>query len=384
MDLNWITQLPVGELIESLGALLGSGADFVQWTDPTYEQFTDDFGRISPAINQHVLGLADYLMEFGMKHANKMTSVGRALGAVFAVIIAGKEAYKVMAENKGFDILAIMRPVLFAFILAFWGPVVQTVTWPGTAIESHFRGVYETINHRTDSLRSTRAQTAWNLDKIVKEARAKQKMEEQAMSQGSSSWWDKILDAGQEAWQWMVDKGRAVIATADTVIVTFFERIIVWIGETAFTVAIYIVFLIKALFITVLAMFGPIYMAASILPAWKDAWKQWVERIVTTSLYGAMAYLAMAFSLQLICYALEQDINALMAFAEDDGIGTFFQFSSGLIGTTCMHAVTYFVGCFAMLAVPEMATLAFPGHTSMAASSFISGLGGKVAKHTGL
>ena len=182
----------------------------------------------------------------------------------------------------------------------------------------------------------------------------------------------------------MVDKGRAVIATADTVIVTFFERIIVWIGETAFTVAIYIVFLIKALFITVLAMFGPIYMAASILPAWKDAWKQWVERIVTTSLYGAMAYLAMAFSLQLICYALEQDINALMAFAEDDGIGTFFQFSSGLIGTTCMHAVTYFVGCFAMLAVPEMATLAFPGHTSMAASSFISGMGGKVAKHTGL
>lgn len=372
---DFLSYLPLEQILDSLLSIFDGGMQVqAPWIDPTTSGFSM---RISPAVNEHVLSLSDYLMDFGMKHAEKMTGVGRALGAVFAVIIAGKEAYKVMAEQKGFDVLDIMRPVLFAFVLAFWGPVVHTVTAPGIAVESHFRDLYESVNYRVDSLRQQRQYNALILDDKAREARALQKMEEEAARQGGSSWGERIVEAGKDAWNWLVDKTKMVIAVADLNLNNYIEKIIVWIGELAFTVAIYIVFVIKALFVTVLAMFGPIYMAASILPAWKDAWKQWVERMVNASLYGAMGYLAMAFSMQLVCYSLEIDIQNLDNFAKD--FAKIGEYAAGTFGTCCTTAVTYFVGCFAMKAVPEMASMAFPGHASHAAVNFISGMGGTAA-----
>jgi len=370
--MDWLSLLPIEEIISGLLSAVQGG---IMIADGNH---VNDAIRVAPSINEHVLTLSDYLMDFGTKHAEKMTGVGRALGAVFAVIVAGKEAYKVMAEQKGFDVLDIMRPVLFAFVLAFWGPVVNIVSSPGRAIESHFRGIYEIANVRMDSLRQNRMELVVNMDNKIKEARAKQEQHEKAEESNKNifSMAIEMFSDGFEAMQeYFLTKMKQIYLVIDLYIQGFVERIIIWIGELAFTVAIYIVFVIKALFITVLAMFGPIYMAASILPAWKDAWKQWVERMVHASLYGAMAYLAMAFSIQLICYSLEQDAAAIQKFIDNGW--TIFSYATSMFGTCCTTAITYFVGCLAMKAVPEMATMAFPGHASHAAINFISGMGSK-------
>ena len=108
--MDWLSLLPIEEIISGLLSAVQGG---IMIADGNH---VNDAIRVAPSINEHVLTLSDYLMDFGTKHAEKMTGVGRALGAVFAVIVAGKEAYKVMAEQKGFDVLDIMRPVLFAFV----------------------------------------------------------------------------------------------------------------------------------------------------------------------------------------------------------------------------------------------------------------------------
>lgn len=349
-------------------------ADDSSWWDKAADDFNESI-KISPLTNKHVLGLSDYLMEFGIKHATTMTSVGRALGAVFAVIVAGKEAYKVMAEQRGFDILDILRPILFAFVLAFWGPIVNTVIAPGHAVEAHCKNLYHISEVRMDSLRQLRWEKSKSLGDDIRAQRAAVRQQEAAEKGGGFNFFDAIRGGLEKVGEFFHEVSMTVVATMETAVRDFFEHLIMWVGELAFTVAIYIVFLIKALFITVLAMFGPIYMAASILPAWKEAWKQWLERIINASFYGAMGYLAMAFSMQLICYNLEVDITALKDIVESGKpIGTYL---NGGIGSVCTTAVTYFVGCFAMKAVPEMASMCFPGSASMAASTFIGGLGGK-------
>ena len=377
--MDWMMQWTTGEIAEMLTNvvnMMGNIVDLnVQAQLPLAEENESLVTKIPGLINDHVLGLSDYLMNFGIKHANTMTRVGRALGAVFAIIVAGKEAYKVMAEQKGFDILDILRPILFAFVLAFWGPIVNTVIAPGHAVESHCKKMYNVANVRMDSLRQLRWEKSKTLGDVIREQRAAVSQQQNAEKQGGnffqqvgqflSDGWEKTKNFFKETYY-------TYAATIETAIRDVFEHVIMWIGELCYTVAIYIVFIIKALFITVLAMFGPIYMAASILPAWKDAWKQWIERIVNASFYGAMAYLAMAFSVQLICYNLETDIKILNDIMNSGApLGTYM---IGGLGSVCTTAVTYFVGCFAMKAVPEMASMCFPGSASHAASHFVGGM----------
>ena len=95
-------------------------------------------------INKHMIELANYLDEFTQNNMGGLKTIAASLGAVFALIVAGIQAYKVMSLQQGrFDILAIARPVLFAFILANWGVVVNCVTFPGKQLENYFREKYE-------------------------------------------------------------------------------------------------------------------------------------------------------------------------------------------------------------------------------------------------
>lgn len=362
--------LPLGDFLQagsSAGGMNGGGTSIA---DELNKAIT-----ISPLTSDHVLGLSDYLMKYGVEHANKMTGVARALGAVFAVIVAGKEAYKVMAEQRGFDILDILRPILFAFVLAFWSPVVNTVIAPGHAVESHCKILYMKANLQVDSLRTLRFNKSVNLGNEIRERRASVQ-QQQIAQERSGGFLDNMLNKVQEVMHFLQEISMTLMATMETAAMHFIETIIIWIGELAYTVAAYIIFVLKALFITVLAMFGPLYMAASILPAWKDAWRQWIERMVHASLYGAMGYLAMAFSMQLICYCLEMDIQALQNIIDGStsAAGGMITYLKGGLGTVCTTAIAYFVGCAAMKAIPEMASMVFPGSHSHGATHFISGM----------
>ena len=55
-----------------------------------------------------------------------LISVAAALGAIFAICVAAKISFKMMTEGKGMDVLAILRPILFAFVLANWLPICNS------------------------------------------------------------------------------------------------------------------------------------------------------------------------------------------------------------------------------------------------------------------
>lgn len=48
---------------------------------------------------------------------------------------------------------------------------------------------------------------------------------------------------------------------------------------------------IKETFAGILIVTGPITFGLSVLPAWKDAWIQWVARYVSVLLYGFIGFL---------------------------------------------------------------------------------------------
>lgn len=329
-------------------------------------------------INQHMVDLANYLNTFTKSNVSEFKIIAKSLGAVFALIVAGIQAYKVMSLQQGkFDILAIARPVLFAFIIVNWEGVVNCVTFPGSKLEVYFQKKYEVTKTEVVTIREERKKAAKEVTEKLREKRAAVKAAERAASAGEDkNFMSQAVDWVTDGFDKMGDIVTGWLATAESYFASWIESLFVWIGELFWQCSVYFIFLLKAIYMAVLVLFGPIYMAFSILPAWKDTWTQWVGRAVSVSLYGAMAYLVMIFSMQLMKYGIEYDIIVLNDVASgDEGLGSYMASS---IGTSIQTLVGLVCGTMAMKTVPEIATWAVPGQAIHASGQFMAGTASRI------
>ena len=330
-------------------------------------------------INEHMIELANYLDEFAKNNMGGFKTIAASLGAVFALIVAGMQAYKVMSLQQGrFDILAIARPILFAFILANWVHVVNIVTFPGKKLEIYFQDKYEVEKEMVVEKREERKKAAKEVTEKLREKRAAVKEAERAVSAGEDkNFMSQAIDWVTDGFDKMGDIVTGWLVTAESYFAGWIESLFVWVGELFWQCSVYFIFLLKAIYMAVLVLFGPIYMMFSILPAWKDTWTQWVGRAVSVSLYGAMAYLVMIFSMQLMKYGIEADIKTLTFVASgDEGLGSYM---ASTFGTSIQTLVGLVCGAMAMKTVPEIATWAIPGTGLInSANSFMHGTASRI------
>lgn len=325
---------------------------------------------VAPLINDHIIELNDYLMNWGKAHCNHLTSIARILGAIFAIIMAAGMAYKMMAKGEGLDILKLGKPLLVALVLSEWNGFVELVSYPGAQLEVHFREVYLSTTDSIQSLRQQRNTMAYNLADQI----GRQKASGENMT-ADPSFFDKFMDVLSNPGEAIQKVWTQVVATSTTWITNTLENIIHFLGEIVLQVAVYLVFLVKALMFTVAVMFGPIYVSFSLLPPWEGAWHQWIERTVQITLYGAMAYLVMTFVMQLIAFATEGDIAKLTGIVE--GNSSLAAYTGSAFGTVLQTCITYFVGAGAMFMSFEMASFAIPGSMVHGSQQFFKGMSAK-------
>lgn len=334
-------------------------------------------------INSFMVNLINVnLLEYGGRLSNHLIGTARALGAIFAICVAAAVAYKTMAKGEPLDVLKIMRPLMFAFILSIWPAICNVLIWPGKVVENHMRTQYVNVCQTMVDLQEDRKDLALKvLDKITE----KKKSAEDAKDSTSedSGFLSGIMNAAGNLWENATNVLTNWLQIGLIYIMYVLEWIICQIGEMCFAVCVYIVFLVKVLYITVLWMFGPVYMVCSILDVWENSWSTWVSRIITVSMFGAMAYLVMTFACFMICMTLKADISRLNVINvnPDQGLG---QYLMGGFGTTIMTAVGYFVGGIAMTTVGELASFTWPGgNIMMGAGNFISGMKSMAMSKTG-
>lgn len=329
-------------------------------------------------INEHMIELANYLDEFTKNNMGGFKTIAASLGAVFALIVAGIQAYKVMSLQQGrFDILAIARPVLFAFILANWGVVVNCVTFPGKQLENYFREKYEVEKTLVVEKREERKKAAKEVTEKLREKKAAVEAAERAASAGEDkNFMSQAVDWVTDGFDKMGDIITGWLATAQSYFANWIESLFMWIGELFWQCSVYFIFLLKAIYMAVLILFGPVYMMFSILPAWKDTWAQWVGRAISVSLYGAMAYLVMIFSMQLMKYGIMADTDILNEIASgDEGLGSYMASS---FGTSIQTLIGLICGTMAMKTVPEIATWAVPSQPIQASGQFLAGTASRI------
>ena len=334
-----------------------------------------------------------------------------ALGSVFALFLAARIAYRTMVLDKGLDILQMFRPLAVSLVLAFWYPITWSLYSLTLPFEDFFRIAYEQKNDEVNRLKDQRARLALQLSDGVRlkasEAQAAQAAVDGVMAdkQGDP---DGSMDTPESGYNVMVnemgdvifdetsfmDPSQAIVtADGDTIHNTdilsmtthastfnFIENVILWLAEMFWMFGICTLFLIRNLYLTVLVFFGPVWMACTLLQVWKDKWADWVSRFVSVCLYGPLCYLGMIFALYLITFALKGDISRITeALTSEANLWSYIEYvSTGSFMTIGYYCIALVVGTAVIPLAVEFAGMVLPADVARGATSFFSGMQGKV------
>lgn len=325
-------------------------------------------------IDDNLLGLINELHNFFVKYYSDFINASKALGALMVVFVVAGEAYKVMVKQQAFDVLAILRPLAFAFVLSNWVAFTAAVGAVPRLMETYAHSIFNQEHMTVINDRETRTKAAEEVYERTREAEAAAKVAEKQITDGST--FDKITSMGLD----MLETIKDQIASFGTVFQAkanqFLEAWVMKIGEILWQICVYLLFFIKETFAGILIITGPITFALSILPAWKDAWVQWIARYVSVLLYGFVGFFMLAAALQLIKYGVRMDIKVLETATSS--AEAFWAYSSSSVVTALYHFVCLMVGGISLKFVPEVATWIIPSTAGHAAKEFVGGMESKI------
>lgn len=321
-------------------------------------------------VDENLMNVINNLNLFFQKYYTGFISAGQALGAVLSIFVIAGEAYKVMLLKQGFDVLAIIRPVAFAMIIACWIPFTTGLAAVPRLMETYAQSIFQKEQTQVVLLRELRTKEAEKVKTRVEEAKAAAAIAEKQITDGNT--WDKLVEMGSD----FLDTVKEQLASFGTIFQAHVNQVleewVLKIGQFLWQIAIYLLFFIKETFAGILIITGPITFGLSVLPAWKDAWSQWISRYISVLLYGFVGYIVLAASMQLIIYGIEMDIQVLSKAMSNSE--AFAAYSKSSVVTAIFHFVTLMVGAAAIRMVPELSTWIIPSTTTHAASAFTSGV----------
>ncbi len=330
-------------------------------------------------VDDNLLSVIQHLVDYLRGHFSDLIGAGQALGAVMAIFVVAGEAFKIMTDKqKQFDVLAVMRPIAISLVLANWIFFVDAVGAIPRTLEEYSYSVFQTEHAEITAMRETRTEAAEEIKERVQKAKAAAEMAENQISDGST--FDKLMEMGSDMLSVIQDQLYSFGTLVQAQINQVLEEWVMKLGEFFWQVQVYLLFFIKEVFAGILVITGPLTFGLSVLPAWKDAWSQWISRYVSVLLFGFVGFFVMAAALQIVKYGVYMDTMILTTANSTQE--AFAAYSKSSMVTALYHFVTLIVGGCALKMVPELSTWIIPANVGHAAKDFTSGAFGQMKNYT--
>ncbi len=301
-----------------------------------------------------------------------------ALGALFAIIMAAGQAYKMMVKGEAFDVLKVLRVLGIAIVMFMWYPkeegqpcILGMLAYIPNCIGSYTHDLYEIeaaqvqdkfeqlmpkISERDDSLRVSMAEYKTSVDGMSQT--------EDAITMTSE--YNAITDSqkkGNEAW----------LSSAFAGVIVCLDKLVLLASLMLFRIGWWGTIYCQQILLGMLTIFGPIMWAFSILPKWEGAWAKWISRYLTVHFYGAMLYFVGFYVLLLWDIVLSVQYENLCAIMESPE--TFQGYLKGTFITAGYLLVASIVSLRCLNLVPDLAAWMIPeGDTAYSTRNFGEGV----------
>ena len=271
----------------------------------------------------------------------------QALAAIFMLLYFGVESFKMMSGDKKLEIIPLLRPFALGLVLMFWIPFINLISYPGELLTAQSKAMFTNQIDEVELLSRNRYAL---IDSVAVELLHTSLEVERAENEvKDKKWYDFSIDFSA-----IGDKiaGLYVYVVAKVKMIMF--NIIEFIVVTCWQVCTYFVFFLQIIFTGILVILGPLAFAFSVLPAFRDAYIQWIARFVSVSLYSCIAYIVLSISLVVMQYGIEREIEILeYALRNEAAFVMYVGMTSGGVNSFLLTAL---LGAFAMLTIPFVST----------------------------
>jgi len=330
-------------------------------------------------MQDNIVLIIENFRTFGEMHLGQLTSLGCGLAAVCVLIAAAIELYPVMMGQRGPDIMGLVRLLVLATIIngASWGGVCDALAAPGRGLWTFGNSMYQQQMEPVLAQMSKNLMMYQQIDSIQSAQTAQAQLQSKAATDATlnsdvmpdESWWQEI----------QTSIGNELVRVVGGI--CFVVQLVVYmVCEFLYLCAVLMTLALGEIGMCVLGMFGPISFALSLLPAWKDAWAQWVAKYVALSLYGGLCWIVLAFNAQLFQFCVQVDASSYENILASGEIGMFLDYVETWFGTCVLTIVGFVVGIGLTKMVPELASWIIPSSASSSIASSATALGGLVER----
>lgn len=303
--------------------------------------------------------LVDY-RKVVMSKWTAFTDIARAIGGVAALVFFAQKSYEMMTGGK-MQIMPLLRPFGLLFIILFWTEFISIVEAPMNLIANKASTQYHESTLGINELRIKRAFLQKSAIEHLFEEAAKNEI---AVESGKKTFMDNLKDMATGA----VKKGFDLVVHPmikfklkmqiglQMIFTQLVELLALWILR----ICVYAIFLIQIIYSGVLIMLGPIAVAFSIFPMFRDSFATWLARFISVQFYVVVAFIILTVCNTIQDFALTAEIGRYQEMVTETGAladrdKLFFLASNGLISFG-MVIVSFLISGIAILTTPTVST----------------------------
>ena len=297
--------------------------------------------------------------------------MAQALGGVFAIMFFALKSYEMMSGDKKLEILPLLRPFVLCLVIINWKSFILLVSFPTDLIAHHAGQKYHAQQVSINAKRYERAELMYHMvNQLYQKSGELEQASDQSKELEKTSY--GIFSKGVKNMTNKVYEMKARFEIGITLAITqALETLSLWILR----VAVYGVFLLQIVYTGILIMLGPISVAMSIIPMFKDSFSTWIARFISVNLYTGIGFIILFVCGILQDFALKSEIVKLLEIVNKNGdlidMNKLFYLKSNGIMSFGVVIVSFLLSAVSILTVPSISTwiVSTSGATSAVSTS---------------
>lgn len=332
-------------------------------------------------------GFITNLQTFAEDHYDKYVLFAQGIGGITGLIYMANKGWEFLSGDKPWDVMPLLRPLVFALVIANWSPLVKGIQIPFRALENTAKEEVRTMQTQLLSERIERFGYQHKLVDAIIQAKTDTKLAEEAIKTetttgGGSGFWNPIGGAIDDMASYIMAMGLRLQFDMQLLVANLLEII----GLFILRLVAYGMLFVQQIMIFFLIVIGPISFGFSILPAFRNAWVGWFSKFIGVQFYGVITYVIMQMGIMMMLTSVGGELNRYKQLIDETGgiksLELVIAFAESGVMTFGMLILSYVLTAVGILMVPTLSSyiLGSASSTSGATSKMGSLAGVAVGK----
>lgn len=293
-----------------------------------------------------------------LQNWSAFVDVAIAIGGIASIVYFAMKAFDLMTGDKEFQIMPLLKPFALCMVIFNWGAFVSLIDVPMNALAKQSADLYEDTQAENRALRLKRSKYQKALIESLFDEVATNSISEDA---AKKSFWEDPLGGTKDAAIESVLKPIVQLKfklniSLQQLVTQLLELLSLWILR----ICVYLVFALQMIYTAILVFLGPLAVAASIFPWFKDAFKNWTARYISVQFYLVVAFLILTVCSYLQRIAMTAEIDRYSNLLNEDGsvksMEKIMWLQSNGILSFGFVIVTFLVSALAICSVSKIST----------------------------